>query len=140
MKHEATRITTATPAQLWPVLTDVERWPEWIEVYESVRRAESGPIALGDTARVKQRGLAAGDWTVSELDEGRMFAWENKQPGVRLVGRHAVAPEGDGSRLTLTFEMTGPLAGLTGLLLGRKVRAYVDLECERLAAVAAQQA
>lgn len=140
MRYETSRTTAAPPSGLWEVLSDVERWPDRIEVYEEVRRAESGPMRIGGSAHVKQRGLAAGDWTVTGLDEGRVFAWESRQPGVRTVGRHVVTgtPEG-GSRLTLQLEQTGPLAGFVGLLLGRKVRSYVDLECTRLCEAAAEQ-
>jgi hypothetical protein len=97
-------------------------------------------MALGSTAHVKQKGLAAGDWTVTELDEGRVFAWESRQPGVRIVGRHVVGEEpGGGSRLTLELEMSGWLAGVMGALLGKKSRQYVDLECARLIAVAEER-
>jgi len=139
MRYETSTTTPAEPDRLWAVLSDVEKWPEWIEVYEEVSLAVGSPLALGTRAHVKQRGLAAGDWTVTELDEGRVFAWESRQPGVRLVGRHTVSAEpGGGSRLVLGFEMTGALSGVMGALLARKVRRYVDLECARLAAVAAE--
>jgi hypothetical protein len=139
MRYETSTTTTAAPDRMWAVLTDVERWPEWIEVYEEVRRSGSRELAAGDSAHVKQRGLAAGDWTVTELDAGRSFAWESTQPGVRIVGRHLVGGEPDGgSRLTLQLEMTGALSGVMGVLLGRRSRSYVDLECSRLAAVAAE--
>jgi Polyketide cyclase / dehydrase and lipid transport len=121
------------------VVSDVEKWQDWIVVYEEVRRTGSGELALGDTVHVKQRGLAAGEWTVTELDQGRVFAWQSRQPGVRIVGRHVVSAEPNGgSRLTLELEMSGWASGLVGLLLGRKSRAYVDLECARLATVAAE--
>src|SRR5262245_37594255 len=100
MRYQTSTTTSAEPDRAWAVLSDIEKWPEWIEVYQEVRRAESGPLAVGHQAHVKQRGLAAGDWTVTELEEGRVFTWENRQPGVHLVGRHAVAAEeGGGSRL-----------------------------------------
>jgi Polyketide cyclase / dehydrase and lipid transport len=139
MHYEKRATSPADPATLWAVLTDVEKWPDRIETYEAVRRTGTGPLAVGDHAHVKQRGLAGGDWTVTELDPGRSFVWESRQPGVNLVGRHVVSEEpGGGSRLTLRFEMTGALSGLMGALLGRKARRYVDLECARLAAVAAE--
>jgi uncharacterized membrane protein len=139
MHYETSTTTTAEPARLWAVLRDVERWPDWIEVYEEVRLLDAEPVAVGSRAHVKQRGLAGGDWAVTAVEEGRVFAWESRQPGVRLVGRHAVSAEPDGgSRLTLGFEMTGALSGVMRMLLGRKVRRYVDLEAERLAAVAAE--
>jgi ribosome-associated toxin RatA of RatAB toxin-antitoxin module len=34
MRYETSRTTTAEPSRLWAVVSDVERWPEWIEVYE----------------------------------------------------------------------------------------------------------
>jgi Polyketide cyclase / dehydrase and lipid transport len=139
MRYETSTTTPAEASRLWAVLSDVERWPEWIEVYQEVRRAEHGELALGDTVHVKQRGLAAGDWTVTELEPGRVFAWESRQPGVRIVGRHVVTAEtGGGSRLTLELEVSGWLSGVVGAMLGRKSRAYVDLECARLTAVAAE--
>jgi len=139
MRYETSTTTSAEPARLWAVLSDVETWPEWIEVYEEVRRTGSGELMLGDTVHVKQKGLTAGDWTVTELEEGRVFAWESRQPGVRIIGRHLVDSEPTGgSRLTLQLEMSGWASGLVGVLLGRKSRAYVDLECARLTAVAAE--
>jgi len=139
MRYETSTTTTAEPGRLWAVVSDVEKWQDWIEVYEEVRRTGSGELALGDTVHVKQRGLAAGEWTVTELDQGRVFAWQSRQPGVRIVGRHVVSAEPNGgSRLTLELEMSGWASGLVGLLLGRKSRAYVDLECARLATVAAE--
>jgi uncharacterized protein YndB with AHSA1/START domain len=138
MRYETSLTTTAEPARLWAVVSAVEHWPEWIEVYEDVSRAGSGDLECGDTVHVKQKGLAGGDWTVTELDEGRVFTWASQQPGVRIVGKHTVTAEPGGSRLTLELEMTGWASSLVGLLMGRKSRAYVDLECERLTAVAAE--
>jgi uncharacterized membrane protein len=139
MFYEQTATTSAPVERLWAAVTDVERWPEWIETYESVRRNETGPLLAGHTAHVKQKGLAAGDWTVTEVQEGRVWSWESRQPGVRFVGRHAVDAEpSGGSRVTLSFHVSGPLSGLVRLVYGRKVRAYVDIEAARLGAVALQ--
>jgi uncharacterized protein YndB with AHSA1/START domain len=137
MKYETSTKTAAEPSRLWAVLTDVESWPEWIEVYEEVRRTASGPLTEGERVHIKQKGLAAGDWTVSELEEGKVFGWESKQPGVQLVARHIVTPEPDGgSRLILQLEQSGWLSGVVSALLAKKIRSYVDLEGVRLSAVA----
>jgi Polyketide cyclase / dehydrase and lipid transport len=139
MKHEASTTSEAEPARLWAVLSDVDRWQEWIELYEEVRRPQAGPLRLGDTVYLKQRGLAGGEWTVTELSEGQAFAWESRRPGVRIVGRHRVTPQpAGGSRLTLQLEISGALSGLVALALGKRSRTYVDLECRRLTDVAAQ--
>ena len=139
MRYRTSATTAAEPSRLWAVVSDVEKWPDWIEVYEEVRRTRHGALAVGDSAHVKQKGLAAGDWTVTELEEGQVFAWQSRQPGVRITGRHVVSAEpSGGSRLTLQLEITGWLSGVVDALVGRKSRAYVDVECARLAEVAAQ--
>jgi ribosome-associated toxin RatA of RatAB toxin-antitoxin module len=139
MRYETSTTTAAEPSRLWAVVSDVEKWPEWIAVYEEVRRAQHGDLALGDSAHVKQKGLAAGDWTVTELEEGRVFAWQSRQPGVRITGRHVVSAEAaGGSRLTLQLEMSGWLSGVVNALMGKRSRSYVDLECARLAEVASE--
>ncbi len=131
-------VTIATdPERVWKVLSDIERWPERISTYEEVRRLDDGDLRVGSRAHVKQKGLAAGDWEVSELVEDSTFTWSSRQPGVRIVGRHTVSTDADGTtRLTLVLEQSGWLSGLVSLALGRKVREYVDLEAEALKAAA----
>lgn len=135
MRYETTVMTPKNPDQVWTSLVDVERWPALIETYRSVRRLDDGPLAVGSRARVEQVGLRPGEWTVSELVEGRAFSWQSLQPGVSVVAWHRVEPAPDGGcRLTLGIEMRGPLAGLVGWLLKGRTRRYVDLEAARFAA------
>lgn len=93
MRYEKTGQVSVAPERLWTVLSDVERWPQWIGTYQDVRLQQSGPLREGVTAYVKQRGLAGGTWTVTEWEEGSLFSWASNQPGVRLVGRHRVTPD-----------------------------------------------
>ncbi len=137
MEYEKSLTVAAESGPVWKVLSDIERWPERISTYEEVRRLDDGALRVGSRARIKQRGLAAGEWEVSELVEGSTFTWASRQPGIRIVGRHQVSTDTDGTtRLTLGLEQTGWLSGLVSLLLGRKVREYVDLEAEALKAAA----
>jgi uncharacterized membrane protein len=137
MKYERTTVVAADPTRVWEVLSDVERWPERIAVYQSVERLDEGPLQVGSRARVKQEKLAAGVWEVTELVAGESFVWASRQPGVRLVGRHSATAEPDGAaRLTLTFEHSGAMAWMVTLLLGRLVRRYVDIESAALKAAA----
>ena len=133
MQYEKSVTVAAEPAQVWKVLSDVERWPERITTYEEVRLLDEGDLRVGSRAHVKQKGLRPGRWEVSELAEDRTFTWASRQPGVRIVGRHTVSTDDDGrTRLTLVLEQSGWLSGLVTLTLGRKVREYVDLEAEAL--------
>jgi uncharacterized membrane protein len=137
MRYERTTVVGAEPGRVWEMLTDVERWPARIKVYQSVERLDDGPLQVGARTKVKQDKLAAGVWEVTELVPGESFVWTSAQPGVRLVGQHSVSAEpGGGARLTLAFEQSGPLSWLVTLLLGRLVRRYVDLEGAALKAAA----
>jgi uncharacterized membrane protein len=137
VRFEIETETSASPARVWEVLTDVERWPDWLASYDSVERLDEGPLKVGSRAKVKQEKLAEGVWEVTEVVPGESFVWTSRQPGVRLVGRHSVTAEpGGGSRLTLAFEQSGVLSGLVALLLGRLIERYVDLEGASLKAAA----
>jgi carbon monoxide dehydrogenase subunit G len=137
MQYEKAVTVAAEPVRVWEVLSDIERWPDRIPTYQEVRRLDAGPLKVGSRAHVKQKGLAAGEWEVSEVLPGEAFTWTSRQPGVRSVGRHHVTSDAEAStRLTLVLELTGWLSPLVGLTLGRKVREYVDVEAAALKSAA----
>ena len=120
MEYEKSLTVAADPARVWKVLSDIERWPERITTYQEVRRLDDGDLRVGSRAHVKQKGLAAGEWEVSELVEDTTFTWASRQPGVRIVGRHTVSTDADGrtSRLTLVLEQSGWLSGVVTMVAG----------------------
>ena len=116
--------TAASPGSVWAVLVDVERWPEWMSSYTSVQR-------------VRQPGLSAATYTVTELVPGVEFTWSSTAAGVRTTGRHVVHTRPDDrAALTLSIEQSGILAGPVGLLLGPKIRRFLAIESEGLRAAA----
>jgi uncharacterized protein YndB with AHSA1/START domain len=125
---EAQFATVAAPTHVWDALTDVEGWPRWISSYNSVRRLDTGPLAVGSRAEVRQPGLATATYTVTALEPGREFTWESTAAGVRTRARHLVEPADGGTRLVLSLNQTGALAGVVGLLLGGKIRRYLQAE------------
>jgi uncharacterized membrane protein len=129
------RITTHidAPAEaIWPVLSDVAHWPDWTPTIQRVDRRQSGPLAVGHSAKVKQPKLPAVVWTVSEVREGRSFMWSSKGGGFTTVGDHRIEPAGDGCDVTLSITRSGPLAGLADRLFRGIDRRYVTTEGESL--------
>jgi hypothetical protein len=102
----------AAPDVVWAVTRDIERWPEWTPTVTAVRLVDGGELAVGSVARIRQPMQPESDWIVTELEPGRRFAWETRRPGLRMLGRHEIEPEGAGTRNILTVEAGGALAVL----------------------------
>ncbi|MDG4820455.1 SRPBCC family protein [Asanoa sp. WMMD1127] len=133
-------LTTSTEARAdlastWAALRDVTDWPRWTRSMTSVERLDDGPLRLGSRARVKQPGMQPLVWEVTTFADEAEFSWTNHSPGVRTIGRHLISPTaGGGTTITLELAQTGPLAGLLGLLFGRRNRRYLAMEVAGLAA------
>lgn len=133
-----TRIEIAAPpADVWPALVDVAAWPQWTASMDAVEPLDAGPLRLGSRARVRQPRMPALVWEVTELTEGRSFAWQAKSPGVVTVGNHELSTTSQGTTmLVLTVEQRGPLAGLIRLLTGARTQRYLGMEAAGLKACA----
>ncbi|MBG6067131.1 SRPBCC family protein [Micromonospora ureilytica] len=133
MRFEADTEIAADAEQVWAVLVDVPRWPEWTASVTRAERGESGPLAVGATARLTQPKLRPAVWRVTELTERREFVWVSQAPGVRTTGEHRLLPTPDGrTRVELVINQSGPLAGLIGWLYGELFRRYVRMEADGL--------
>lgn len=123
----------APPAQVWHVMSDVERWPEWTPTVAEVRRTNPGPLRIGARARIRQRWLRPTDWVVTALHEGRQFDWETKGTGLRVSARHLVEPNPQGgSRATLSVQFGGLLGWIVGRVTGPMNRRLLALEADGL--------
>jgi uncharacterized protein YndB with AHSA1/START domain len=88
------------PAQVWAMLTDPMLLPQWLA-------PGAIELAVGGAARLDfgDSGVVI-DSTVSALQEGRLlqYAWSGPGDPVRPL-RWELAPEGAGTRLTLTLSV-----------------------------------
>jgi len=115
-----------SPAHVWSVMLDVERWPEWTPTVTKIQRMDIGPLTLGSRTRIWQPKLMPAVWQVTSLDEKRrIFAWTTHTFGIRIVARHQVEPVGSFSRVTLSLTYHGIIGAVMA-------RAYRDLNWEYL--------
>jgi uncharacterized membrane protein len=129
---ETTRHVEAPPEQVWQVLIDVARWPEWTPTVDTVELLDDGPIRTGSRVKIRQPKLPPASWEVTELVDGRGFTWEAKGPGMRTIARHEVGPDATGSTVTLSIEQAGPMGALAALVWRRLTQHYIELEAESL--------
>ena len=101
---------------VWDVTTDINGLPDATPTVTKAEPLDPLPLAVGGRARLTQPGLSTREWTVTEVEEGRVFAWSTRVMGVRMTGRHELRAVPEGCENTLSIEMTGFGAGLLGRL------------------------
>jgi uncharacterized membrane protein len=121
----------APPEKVFAVLCDVERWPEWTPTMTRVQRLDQGPFAVGSVAQVRQPKLRPTVWKVTEL-EAQNFTWVASAPGLRMKAGHAVERQGLGSRVELSFEISGFMSPVVSLVYGGLIEEYVATESQKL--------
>lgn len=122
-----------SPARVWAVLLDVERWPEWTTSVTRVQRMELGPLTLGSRTRIWQPRLMPAVWCITSLDEGRrVFGWTTRTLGVKIVGRHQVDASKNHSRVALSLHYTGPLSVVVARVYHGLISDYIRREGDGL--------
>jgi hypothetical protein len=107
-----------SPADVWRrAYADADAWPRWNDELKSAKL--DGPLRLGVSAKITFKTGLRLRFEVVEFEEGRLFTDEARLPGARMGHRHLVEPSAhDGSRLTNTIYIEGPLAPLWRRVLG----------------------
>jgi hypothetical protein len=126
----------ASPARVWTILSDVERWPEWTASMTRVERLDRNPIGVGSRIRVKQPKLATAVFDVTSWTPERGFDWITRNPAVTAVANHIIEPADPGCRVTLSVTFSGPLSALVAWLYGGLTERYIRMEAEGLKRIA----
>jgi uncharacterized protein YndB with AHSA1/START domain len=135
MRNFIISIDIDAPAErVWNVTSDVERWPEWTPSVTSVKRMGNEPFAVGTRVVIKQPKFPPAIWKVTSIEPGKSFTWVSSAPGLRVIGHHAVAKVGAGSRATLSLELEGLFGGVWGRLTRDITLKYIGFEANGLKA------
>ena len=140
LRVTATAVMPAPPAAVWELISDTTRYAEWVKNTDAVTRTD-GPAAPGSTYDEVNPILgpwkARTCWTVSEYEAPRRQVHTSSD--LPLVRRFDVvmelAPEGEGTRFTLTLRgepALGPLGAAFGRLMQPKVARDNRRTLERL--------
>ena len=128
--------------RVWEVLVDVERWPEWTDSVTSVRRLDEGQLAIGSQVEISQPRIPTGTYTVTGLEPGRSFSWEQRQPGSMVVAHHACTPPlaDGGTHVELRVVMGGAVGGIVGRMYRKLTDRYLAMEAAGLKARSEERA
>jgi uncharacterized protein YndB with AHSA1/START domain len=134
--HSVARVIIhATPAAIWQVLADVERWPRWTPTVLDVQPLSNHGLHVGSRYRIVQPKLRPAVYEVTECVPHQAFTWVQKTPGATMIADHRInACDGDGAEVELTFSTEGLLGGLLGMKYAKLVSEYVRTEARSLKA------
>lgn len=118
--REASLETTASPAEIWRVWSDLNHWPQWNPDMNESRL--DGPLKRGATGMINTKSGGRHDVVVTHYEEGRSFELESTAlPGTKMAIRATIAASGNGSRITPGFEPRGLLAPIVGSMMSGQI-------------------
>jgi uncharacterized membrane protein len=119
----------ADAAAVWPVFTDVARWPEWTASVIEATGLDSPDVDVGNRFAIRQPRLPRLVWEVTEVSPGRSWAWRNHSFAAVSIATHELVPSAPGRTLVhQRLQLRGPLGVLTAVLRRRLMRRYLALE------------
>jgi uncharacterized protein YndB with AHSA1/START domain len=122
-----TVVAPADRAATWARWSDLAAWPEWNP--NCLSAALEGPLAPGTRLELQLRHPRGRDfWTRPRLTavepESRMD-WAATSLGVAATTATSLAPEPDGTRVTVELDVTGRMAFSYRLTLSDRVQAAI---------------
>ena len=127
----ATVTSTATPDRFFAAWADMATWPEWNLDTAWIRL--DGPFVQGATGTLKPKGGPRVRFVVERLVDGEEFTDVSYLLGARLTFHHLVSVATDATTVSVDVTLTGPLAPVWRLILGKDISASVQPDLERLA-------
>lgn len=132
---EAQASSSASTDQVWALLMQVRRWPEWYPGYVaaeadgSLRDGQHGTVTLVDGRRSA--------FEVFTCTQPCDMTMGGSGPGVRIrFSYHFDANDAGGTDIVLGHTLSGPTSPIFGRLFGRRVAGYLPTAAHQLARLA----
>ncbi len=109
----------ASPDEVWAVLSDMSRMPEWSPELIRLMPLKGGGLRVGQWyLGVNRRGAVL--WptrsVVVAVEPGRSVAWDTKSSGARWI--YELTPEGEGTRVVQRRPVPQRLTRVSGAFAG----------------------
>jgi Polyketide cyclase / dehydrase and lipid transport len=118
------------PAEaIWPVIADVANWPSVDHQIDWVRIDR--PAAPGVAFQLKPKGGPTLSMTIGRFEPPCRYSDVCRMPLARMETLHTLEP-GAETVVQVRIEITGPLAGLWGLVVGRRHFAGLPAQTDRI--------
>jgi hypothetical protein len=127
--HEA--FVPVRPEKLFAALANISRWPEWDT--DLAATSHDGALAPGTPFTLKPKGGPTVSMTLEVAEAPRRFVDVSHLPLARMRTSHELEPVGNGTRLVMRIEVSGPLGWLWDRLIARDLAAGAEAQTAALA-------
>jgi len=120
--------------EIWDLWKNVNRWHEWVPGVEFCRLEK--PFRAGSDFTLKPKDASVVKVQLIEVEEDRKFTGCTQFFGATLYNTYEVQTEPDGTRLTVTLKVIGPLGFVWRKLVAEKIDAKLPKLMRNLAGLA----
>jgi uncharacterized protein YndB with AHSA1/START domain len=116
---DVTREMTAQPEQIWVVLQDLKRLPDWLEFASELPEASSDVVAVGATYTVKPGGRFEPNthWQIAEVEPPRRQLHTSEMPMLSGVRSEIEVIDGSGGPAKVHVHWRGDPKGFMGRMM-----------------------
>jgi Polyketide cyclase / dehydrase and lipid transport len=134
MKFNHTLTTTAPPAKIWQIWTDVTNWSRWdTELRDATL---NGALILGAKGILTTTAGRSSRFRISQFNPGQSYTMTIDLPLSSLNVYRYLHDRSDGTFFTHEVSFKGLFAPLFGFILGRKFRAVLPSVMSNIADIA----
>ena len=130
VSYSGSAVTQARPEDVWAAWVDVARWSDG-DVIESARL--KGDFKEGSTIVSKVRGFPSTSLTITRVEPYRVWVDESRAPGMRMTFEHVIEPGNAGTTITERVVISGPLGGIVGRAMQRRLQALFAATTKQVA-------
>jgi uncharacterized protein YndB with AHSA1/START domain len=129
----------APAEKVWAQLTDWSAYGEWNTTHTGFPKGGPASLEVGGTfeENMKLMGFPAEvNWTIEELEPGRVLAIRGKGPmAVTVATRYTLTPDGEATSVRIDGEFTGAAVSLMAGKLKDSATAALDESLRKLGAL-----
>ena len=132
---ESVREADVDPASVFALYADPETWGRW--GHNATWARSDGPLVEGGTVDVRAGYGTVYHCLIRRLVPGRVLELVVRPAFMTIINVYTVEPVPQGARVRHAFEVSGPLASITRVALGRRYQRSLDAEVADVVRLAA---
>jgi Polyketide cyclase / dehydrase and lipid transport len=136
LQFKHTEYTTASPASIWKIWTDVPNWKQWDDgLKEATLR---GAWAVGAKGKLTPDKGPKAKFFIDSLDEGKSYTFKTRIPFGFLVITRTLTTENERTAFTHEVSFTGLLKKPFDRSLGKRYQGMLPVAMRKIKAIAEQ--